>query len=329
MIRIPYAEMICKLKEKAGLSQEEVEAKIDEKLKQLSGLISKEGAAHIIANELGVKLVEPGGKIKDIYAGMRNVEFSGKIQQVYEVRDFARQDGSAGKVGNFLIGDETGVMRVVCWGDKADELNKLAPDMIIRVTGGLCRENQGRQEIHLGESSSIVLNPPGVSIGEVQQKKQVSIRKEIKALAENDENVELLGTIVQVFDPKFYEVCPECGKRTKENNGEFACLKHGKITPNYAYVANVFLDDGTENIRCVLFRKQAEILFNKTEEEMQAFRTAPETFESLKTEMLGNIVKFVGRVKKNDFFDRLEFNVQLVFPEPDPEEEIKRLKVEQ
>ena len=62
---------------------------------------------------------------------------------------------------------------------------------------------------------------------------------------------------------------------------------------------------------------------------MLVFRTSPESFESLKTDMLGNIVKFVGRARKNDFFDRLEFMTQLVFPEPDPEEEIQRLKTEQ
>jgi len=329
MIRIPYAEMVAKIKEKAGLSQEDIEAKVDDKLKQLSGLISKEGAAHIIANELGVKLVEPGGKIKDIYVGMRNVEVNAKVQQVYEIREFARQDGSAGKVGNFLVGDETGMMRVVCWGDKADTLNKLAPDVIVRVTGGMCRDNQGKPEIHLGDNSNIVLNPNGVDIGEVKAKKQESIRKKIKDLVENEENIELLGTVVQVFDPKFYEVCPECNARIKDNNGEFACLKHGKVTPKYGYVVNVFLDDGSENIRCVLFNRQAEFLFNKKPEEMDVFRTAPETFEAIKTDMLGNIVKLVGKVRKNDFFDRLEFMTQLVFPEPDPEEEIKRLKQEQ
>ena len=329
MIRIPYAEMVAKIKEKAGLSQEDVEAKVDDKLKQLSGLISKEGAAHIIANELGIKLVEPGGKIKDIYVGMRNVEVNAKVQQVYEVREFARKDGSAGKVGNFLVGDETGMMRVVCWGDKADTLNKLAPDVIIRITGGMCRDNQGKPEIHLGDNSTVVLNPNGVDIGEVQAKKQETIHKKIKDLVENDDNIELLGTVVQVFDPKFYEVCPECNARIKDNNGEFVCLKHGKVTPKYGYVVNVFLDDGSENIRCVLFNKQAEFLFNKTAEEMDAFRTTPESFESIKTEMLGNIVKLVGKARKNDFFDRLEFMTRLVFPEPDPEEEIQRLKQEQ
>lgn len=329
MIKIPYAEMLAKIQEKACLSQEEIENKINDKLKQLSGLISKEGAAHIIANELGVKLVEQGGKIKDIYAGMRNVEVNAKVQQIYEVRDFSRQDGSAGKVGNFLVGDETGTMRVVCWGDKADVISQLEPGKIVRLVGGLCRDNQGKPEIHLGENSRCILDPNGVTIGEVMQRKQVSLRKQIKDLAENDENVEILGTVVQVFDPRYYEVCPDCNARVKENEGGFVCLKHGKVNPRYACVMNVFLDDGTENIRCVLFTKQAEILFNKSPEEIMSYRTSPDAFEPVKTDMLGNIVKLVGRVKKNDFFDRLEFTAQLVFPEPDPEEEIQRLKAEQ
>jgi ssDNA-binding replication factor A large subunit len=228
-----------------------------------------------------------------------------------------------------LLGDETGVMRVVCWGSKTDQLSQLKEGEIVRLTCGLCRENQGKCEIHLGDNSQLIINPNGVEIGEVQHKKPVSIRKEIKDLAENDENIEILGTVVQVFDPKFYEVCPDCGARIKDKDGEFVCLKHGKVNPDYAYVVNVFLDDGTENIRCVLFNKQAEFLFNKKKEEMDAFRTSPESFESLKTEMLGNIVKFIGRVRKNDFFDRLEFMTQLVFSEPDPEEELQRLKSEQ
>ena len=37
------------------------------------------------------------------------------------------------------------------------------------------------------------------------------------------------------------------------------------------------------------------------------------------------IVKLVGRGSKNQLFDRLEFTTQLVFPDPNPEEELKRL----
>jgi len=119
MIKMPYNDILEKIKEKSGLSEEEIKEKIDTKLKQLSGLISKEGAAHIVANELGVKLFDAlGGKlqIKNILAGMRSVEVVGKVLRVFELREF-NSKGRAGKVASFVIGDETGTIRIVMWGD--------------------------------------------------------------------------------------------------------------------------------------------------------------------------------------------------------------------
>lgn len=319
--------MIKKITEQSGLSEDDIKARINTKLEQLSGLISKDGAAHIIANELGVKLVESSGQIKDIYEGMRNIEFNAKVQQVYEVREFNRQDGSTGKVGNFLCGDETGVIRVVCWGSQTDKIPGLSIGSIIRVTGGLVRNNQGRKEVHLNDKSNIIVSPNGVSIGEIKQQAEAR-RKEIKDLDETDQNVAILGTIVQSFEPRFYEVCPECGKRVKEEDGQFTCPVHNLVTPDFSYVFNIIVDDGSENMRCVLFKNQAEKLLKKSQEEMLEYKNSPDSFESIKTELLGSLVKVVGRVNKNTFFDRLEFVAQLVFPEPDPVEELARIKAQ-
>ncbi|MEM4247175.1 MAG: OB-fold nucleic acid binding domain-containing protein [Candidatus Woesearchaeota archaeon] len=329
MIRIPYDEMLAKIEQKTGLSRQQIQERIDTKLKQLSGLISKEGAAHIIANELGVKLLENSGKIKDIYAGMRSVEFAGKVQAVYPLNTFSRQDGTEGKVSSCMVADETGVMRVVGWGEQAEVISKLEIGNIVKVSGGLAKENQrGYPEVHVNEKAHLIVNPAGIAFGEVRQLQQraAAIRKEIKALQDGDENVEVLGTIVQVFDPRFFEICPTCNGRAKEQDGNFVCEKHGVVKPDYAFVMNLFLDDGTDNIRCVLFRQQAERLLGKTIDQLLPLRHVPEQFEPLKTELLGQIVKLVGRVKKNTFFDRLEFNVQMVFLNPDPQEELARLQ---
>jgi replication factor A1 len=228
-----------------------------------------------------------------------------------------------------MVADETGVIRLVGWGDQAEALGKLEPGTIIKMAGGFAKpSNRGFTEVHINEKSQLIINPAGVTLGEVKQlqPRAAAVRKEIKALQENDENVELLGTVVQVFDPKFFEVCPTCNGRAREQEGKFVCEKHGAVQPDYNVVINVYVDDGTDNIRCVLFRQQAERLLGKTMQEIVAFRQAPEQFEPIKTEMLGQIVKFVGRAKKNTFFDRLEFNVQLVFPNPDPKEELARLQ---
>ena len=82
MIKIPYEEIILKINEKTKMSVNEIEDRTEAKLKQLSGLISKEGAAHIIANELGVKVFEPlSGRlqIKNILTGL-NQSLAGLTQ---------------------------------------------------------------------------------------------------------------------------------------------------------------------------------------------------------------------------------------------------------
>ncbi len=321
MIRIPLPDMLARIKEKTGLQEAELMSKIDAKCTQLAGLISKEGAAHIIANELGVKLFEGSGKIKDLLPGMRNAEILGRVTQIYDVKEFQRADGSSGKVASFLIGDDTSVVRIVCWGNQADTVKELTPNTPVKITGGMVRENQrGYKEVHLNDSSKVILNPKE-NVPEVSKPQ----RKTLKELTEGEEQVEVLGTIVQVFDPKFFEVCPQCNTRLKEVEGQWYCDEHNAVMPDYSYLVNVFLDDGTENMRVVLFRNQAERLLGKTKEQMVGYRINPETFEPLKTELLGEQFRFLGRAKRNTFFDRIEFIANQV-NKATPEEELARLE---
>ena len=58
MIDVPYDDAVRAIEQEAGISKAEVESRVKEKLEQLSGLISKEGAIHIVANDLGVGFEE-------------------------------------------------------------------------------------------------------------------------------------------------------------------------------------------------------------------------------------------------------------------------------
>ncbi len=329
MIKIPLDRIIEKIKENANLSEEEINSKIKEKMAQLSGLISKEGAAHIIANELGIKLFEEvSGKlqIKNILAGMRDVETVGKVQQISQVNEFQRQDGGKGKVANLIIADATGSTRVVLWGSQTDLVKDLKEGDIVKILSGYVKENNNRLEVHLNDKSKLTINPEGENIKEVKQ--FTSKRKKISELSENENDIELLGTIVQVFEPRFFEVCPECNKRARPRDEGFFCETHNIVTPNYSYVLNLILDDGTETIRTVFFRKQVENLLETTHEKILEYKDAPEKFEDVKNSLLGNIIKIVGRTNKNEMFDRVEFVTRLVFPKPGAKEEIEMLKKE-
>ncbi len=327
MINVPLTTIIEKIKENSELSEQEIRDKIKLKLEQLSGLISKEGAAHIIANELGIKLYEPSGKlqIKNVLAGQRNVEILGKVQRKFDVQEFDTGERK-GKVGSFLIADETGLIRVVLWNAMTDQLSDLNEGDIVRVKSGYVRENNNRKEVHLNDRSFLEINPEGETIGEVKTE-PVSTRKKIADLQGDEQDVELLGTIVQVFDPRFFEVCPQCNKRAVQKEDGFYCNEHGKVEPTESYVTNIFLDDGSDNIRVVFWRNQTQKLFNKTNDEIVAMKDG--SFEEQKNSLLGNIIKVIGRSTKNEVFNRVEFVPALVYPNPNPEEELKRLEKEE
>jgi len=324
MIKIPYDQILEKITKEANISEDEINEKINSKMKQLSGLISKEGAAHIVANELGIKLFDSfSGKlqIKNIVSGLRNVETVGKVTQTYELREFTTNERQ-GKVASFVMGDETGSIRVVMWGNQADNISNIKADTIVKIIGSYVKVNNGFNELHLNERSKLIINPEGET---VEVKQNISERKSINQLTENSYSVEILSTIVQVFDPRFFEVCPQCNKRVKNEDGSFMCREHKQVDPDYSYVLNLIADDGTETIRTVFFRETMEKLLNSNKEKILQYKENPEKFEEKKTELLGNIIKINGRVKKNLFFDRLELVVNNITLNPNPEEEIKRL----
>ena len=68
---------------------------------------------------------------------------------------------------------------------------------------------------------------------------------------------------------------------------------------------------------------------NMEPDKILRYKEESAAFEDVKTELLGNMIKLIGRVTKNSMFDRLEFVANQVFTDVDPKEEIKRLEAEQ
>ncbi|MBI2548379.1 DUF2240 family protein [Candidatus Woesearchaeota archaeon] len=329
MFKIPYEDIVSKITEKTNLTPTEIELRVKEKMKVLSGLISKEGAAYIIANELGVKVVEQQeGKlqIKNILAGMRNVETIGRVQQVYEVKEFVSGE-RRGKVGAFLLADSTGVIRVVCWNEQTSLVKTFKQNDLVKIEGAYVKENNGKKEIHVNDRTKLIKDPRGETIPELTLAPPEKKRKPLHELSEEDSDVEIVGTIVQAFDPRFYEICPQCSKRARPKDAQFACDAHGEVTPAYGYVMNLLLDDGTDTIRVVLFRNVVDQLLEIDSTAVLAYKDNLGAFESLKQNLLGESIKINGRVTKNTMFDRLEFIAQAV-TKTDPEEEITRLQRE-
>lgn len=312
MLRITYDEIIKRIKEERGLSDAEINAKIEAKLKQLSGLISREGAAHIVANELGLKLYpdinKKRYKVKEMVEGLRVNELVAKVVRKYEVRSF-KTDSREGKVASFFVGDETGSIRIVLWDTKhIDLFEKFSEGDVIKLVGGVVRENQGFKEIHLSGRSELFVNPAGEQVNAVVQMPRLDFNsKRIKDLNSGD-FVKVLGTVVQVFEPRFYDACPECNRKVVPDGDKYRCEQHGHVPVKLVPIVNMLVDDGTDNIRVVLFRDLASKVFGLTD--VSHLRDNPAGFDAKKNELLGKSFYVSGRVNKNDMFDRFELMAQ-------------------
>src|SRR3989338_8733404 len=324
MLRVGYDEIIERIKKEKGLSDIEIKGKIDKKLSDLAGLISKEGAAHIVANELGIKLFDKAMmekvKIKDLLIGMRKVGINGKVTSVFSVNSFIK-DGKERKVGSFMAGDETGRVRIVVWDEKhikEMEEGNIKEDVIVKVENAYVKENNGFKEIHLNGNSILSVNPEVIKIEKVSDVKAANIfRKKINELKEKETNVSLIGTLVQLFQPRFFEVCSECGKKALLENGSYNCEQHGIVSVKSVPVLNFVMDDGSGVIRTVAFRDNACRILKMDEEKVLELKDNAK-FEEHKLNIEGNQYVVDGRTSKNQMFERVEFvanNVKEVTPE--------------
>jgi ssDNA-binding replication factor A large subunit len=291
-----YERILQRISSASGMEKEEIERRVEAKRAKLSGLISKEGAAQVIAAELGINFEGERLKINELLSGMRKVNVVGKVINLFPVRTFVR-NGKENKVANFVLADETSNIKVVLWNVNhigLIETNEIIEGKIVEISGGSMREN----EIHLGSFSELKLSKE--NIGEVKTEK-ILPEKTIANFKQND-NVSMRGFVVQIFDPKFFNVCPECKKKViLEGDGtEYRCSgEHGKIIPEKRALLNIVIDDGTETIRSVLF---GEALKKIGLTELENLRILAEQ----KQEILGKEFLFFGNVRNNAYFHTLE-----------------------
>src|SRR3989344_3606308 len=175
MYKISVEEVKAKILKGSTLDLKELEKKIQSKINELSGLISEEGAAHIIANELGISLINNSSemlKVKELYAGMKNISTAGKIIRKFEVREF-NKNGREGKVCSLIIADETDTIRVVFWNDQVESTYNLKENDLIVLKDIYVKENNGGKEPHFGDRGSLEINPAGLSIATVRDESPV------------------------------------------------------------------------------------------------------------------------------------------------------------
>ncbi len=311
-------EKIC---ETSGETPAKVKKMISEKQDELSGLVSEEGAAYMVAREMGINLIQESRrefKIRNIVSGLRSIDLVARVVRIYDERGFER-NGKKGCVINILLGDETGIIRMSLWNDETSLVKegKLKEGETVRIQGCWSKaDNRDSPELRLGRGSlqkadTVVEMPNKEVMDEGFSRVQ---RKELADVKEG-QNVEARAALVQVFARNpFFEVCPECSSRVKQADGKWVCDEHKEVKPSYALVMSGIIDDGTGNIRATFFREQAESMFGKSTEELREIALKKSEAAAIFDDFpnLGKEFIFQGRVKRNDYTERIEMIVNSI-----------------
>jgi ssDNA-binding replication factor A large subunit len=331
MFQMPFEEIVERIVEIAGLPREKVESMIDEKVSELNELVSKEGAAHIIANQLGVQLLRTTERkelqLKNLLPGLRNVTVYGRVIRVFEPVEWSKNEKS-GKVGSTLISDGTGTARIVLWDKRVEMLNKdIKEGDIIRIVSGYVKKGNFGPEVHLRDDSNLEINPEGFEAPTLASLRSFSERVNISSIEEGMQ-VSIRAAVVD-FIPRnpFFKVCPECNKKLTEESGKFFCKEHGEVKPEESIVVNAIFDDGTGNIRGVLFGKRAEALLGIDKKTLYSEGEKTDFVEALKkafSNVLGKEFVVSGRARRNTFTNYLEVMVNNISP-TNPVQEAKKL----
>ncbi len=204
--RMTLEEIVNKVVEEKGLSRKQVFDLIEKKKRNLSWMISDEGAADIVAKELGVETYPNSGDedlsltIADLVAGMNNVMITGRATMIKPIKEFIDKNGGKGIVANLAIADKSGKIKVVLWGETAKPIqdNNIGEGSIVRIHNGYVREDlAGRTELHVGRRGHIEVNPADIKEQDLpdNSKKFTEIRDLTVDMAE----VNVTGVVKTVY----------------------------------------------------------------------------------------------------------------------------------
>ncbi len=310
MITVPYDKIIEIVSEKTDKDKSEIQKKIEERIDKLAGLVSKQGAAMIIAHEMGVDVEDEFRKeikVKDLNEEMNNISLTLKITDVSEVNSFEKQTDNGtfkGKVASIKAGDETGTTRMVFWNDMVSTFKKLdfkEGDVYEFQNLRISKNNFGNLELIANNQTKIKKKKEEIEVKQNNYNNNYNEKLiyDLKQIKDDKRHyVTLAGHIVHLFDPRSFKVCPECKKRVKEESNVSKCNDHGEVDPDDSFFISGFLDDGTERVRITFFNNTIKNLLKTEEKRLKE--------EGIKNQGIGRYIEVDGRAIYNKQFERVE-----------------------
>jgi len=179
------------------MSLDEFKSRIEEKIDKMGGLCDSRSASLLIAQELGVSTSTTIGRIIEGWSEEKtgtSVSIEGQVIRIDTIREFEKHDGSAGRVANIIISDETGSMRTVLWDKWTDMIQDgdLRLGSVIRVNG---RIKEGYRGLELtAEKIKLIRQDSGFEVKDTL----------IKDINDGMDAISVKGRILEIGDVRVF-----------------------------------------------------------------------------------------------------------------------------
>lgn len=240
------------------------------------------------------------------------VDVVGRILSLRDPREFQREDG-VGIFRSMELADDTGVIRVTLWDEKADTPLNIGD--AVKIENPRVRYRNENLELSLGRDSQIEVIKGEVedlpSFEEIEE--MVYPYKSIGDLDEESENVKISGELTDLYGDRIVSYrCPRCNTRLDVSE-ENICNFCGEVIdePRHLLIIPGRITDETGEIRITFFGREAEKLLGmKTEEVVDVInKTGDEGALHDKVEDLNGVhVTVIGNANFDEYNEELRFN---------------------
>lgn len=142
------------------MTPEAFDAQLDSVISEWGGLLDRDAAAMVVVERLG-RSVASFVRIADLEEGME-ANLRATVVGISPVRTFTRQDGSAGRVVNIELRDESGFCRFALWDEDVGivERGKIALGATVRALDCYVKRTNFGLDVSRGKFGAIVVEGP-------------------------------------------------------------------------------------------------------------------------------------------------------------------------
>lgn len=214
-------------------------------------------------------------KIEELDEDDMNIKVLARILEVHEPREFPRDDGTKGLVGNMEVADITGSIRVTLWDDKNNLPYGVGDAIKIQNPRVRYNSNMDYLELSVGNGTNI-LTPSDSEISDIpdilELQNTLYQTKEIANLSDDDTKIRVTGRFVDIYGQKMIiPKCPQCNNTLEpEDIDAEECSFCGNYIdePKYLLMLPGKLEDDTGDIQVTFFNELVGELLGMKQDEI-------------------------------------------------------------